>query len=486
MFHWLSTLGTILLLISAPAQAQPDDRERTERIRALFGMDRETFFRELERRFQYEAPPPPPVVADERDGRELDADHFRVFPDLDRSYQPAARARASQLAADLVRDARELTHEQFVLRVAEIAALADNSHTAISEDALRKGTPRIPIRTLLFADGLFVLRASPEHAYLLGARIETIEGRPIDSVYAALARYRGGIDAHRRLMLIPMLESPGLLNAAGLARHRDMLLIAGVLADGTPFDRTIIADQRGRAAPVSNTMRLLFPSARSQPMSSFLKPSPDQPIYLQSSTELFRLGELPSRGLYIALTHNADSDDQPLRQFLADALQRVERDRPRFVVVDMRMNGGGDYTKSYDFARALPAAAAGAPIYVITSPWTFSAAITTVAALEDAGEGQVTIVGEQVGDRLDFWAEGGAIELPNSGITVFYAAARHNYAGPCTDRATCFWLNALYPVQVATLQPDIPAPLTFAAYRAGQDPAMEAILGREAFRGERG
>ena len=372
-----------------------------------------------------------------------------------------------------------MTHEQFVLRIAEIAALADNSHTAISQDALRKGTSRIPVRTLLFADGLFVLRASAEHEDLLGARIDSIEGRSLDSVYAGLARYRGGIEAHRRLMLIPVLESPGLLKAAGLARHPDRLAISGVLADGTPFARTIIAEQRDRAAPVSNTMRLLFPSSRSTPMRSFLKPASDLPVYLHSSTLLFRLGELPSRGLYIGVTHNADSDDQPLKQFLAGALARVERDKPRFIVVDMRMNGGGDYTKSYGFARALPAAASGAPIYVVTSPWTFSAAITTVAALEDEGGKQVTIVGGPVGDRLDFWAEGGAMELPNSGIRVSYSAGRHNYAGPCTDRATCFWLNELYPVRVATLRPDIAAPLTFAAYRAGRDPAMEAILARE-------
>ncbi|MGI8706564.1 MAG: hypothetical protein ACR2JJ_12395 [Sphingomicrobium sp.] len=456
------------------------------RIHALFGMDRATFDRELKERFQYEPPPPPAVVEKEREGRALDAAHFRSFSDLDRAYSPAARAKARRMAAELERDARQLTHEELVLRVAEIAALADNSHTAISQDALRKGTPRVPIRTMLFADGLFVLRASAGHEDLLGARIDTIEGRRIDSVYARLARYRGGLEAHRRLMLIPVLESPGLLNAAGLAPHPDRLSISGVLADGTPFERTIAAEQRDRAAPVSNTIRLLFPSSRSKPMSSFLEPTADLPIYLHSSTELFRLGELPSDGFYIAMTHNAGSDNQPLKQFLSEALARVERDKPGFLVVDMRMNGGGDYTKSYDFARALPAAAAGAPIYVITSPWTFSAAITTLAALEDAGGDQVTIVGEPVGDRLDFWAEGGAMELPNSGIQTFYSAARHNYAGPCTDRATCFWLNELYPVRVSTLHPDIPAPLTFAAYRAGRDPAMEAILERELLRAERG
>jgi hypothetical protein len=62
---------------------------------------------------------------------------------------------------------------------------------------------------------------------------------------------------------------------------------------------------------------------------------------------------------------------------------------------------------------------------------------------------------------------------------VHYASGRHVYDGPCRDRATCFWLNDRYPVRVTTLEPDLAAPLTFAAYRANRDPAMEAVLAAE-------
>jgi hypothetical protein len=91
----------------------------------------------------------------------------------------------------------------------------------------------------------------------------------------------------------------------------------------------------------------------------------------------------------------------------------------------------------------------------------------------------VKIVGEEVGDRLDFWAEGGSFKLPNAFLSVSYAAGRHVYNAPCTDRETCFWLNDRYPVRVTTLHPDIEAPLTFTAYRAGRDPAMDAVLARQ-------
>lgn len=457
-----------------------------ESIRAHFGMTRATFDRELKRRFQYEPPAPPESVADEAAGRALDAAYLQAFPDLDRAYSPASRAKAKQLAAQLAREAAALTHEQFVLRAAEITALADNAHTTIGEDALRKGTPRLPIRTFLFADGLYVLRATTGQSDLLGARIDAIDGRPIGVVLRSLERYLPGLPERKRLQLIPILESPALLQAAGIGHARDRLSVAGVLASGQRFERTIAAEQRDRSAWVSNSVRLLFPSISDAPMRSFLRPGASAPVYLRSAGSLFAAHALPNRGLYLGLTHNRDGDDEPIAPFLDRALVRVRTERPAFVVVDMRMNGGGDYTTTYEFARSLPAAAAGAPVYVLTSPWTFSAAITTVAALKTHGGSQVTLVGEAVGDRLDFWAEGGTMVLPNSGIQLYYTAGRHNYRGPCTDRAICFWLNEFYPVRVSTLTPDIAAPLTFAAYRAGIDPGLEAILARELARGGRG
>jgi hypothetical protein len=228
--------------------------------------------------------------------------------------------------------------------------------------------------------------------------------------------------------------------------------------------------------------RTLFPTWEGAPMQGLMRDSDALPIYLRHRSNLFSLEGAPERGLYIGLSHNGDADESPIGAFLDSALARVRAEHPAYVVVDMRMNGGGDYTTTYAFAQALPQAASGAPIYVFTSAWTFSAAITTVAALKTAGGDQVIIVGEPVGDRLDFWAEGGTFDLPNAFLQVHYASGRHVYDGPCRDRATCFWLNDRYPVRVRTLEPDIAAPLTFEAYRAFHDPAMDAVLADQARR----
>src|SRR6185503_12822956 len=107
------------------------------------------------------------------------------------------------------------------------------------------------------------------------------------------------------------------------------------------------------------------------------------------------------------------------------------------LVLDMRLNGGGDLNNTRDFAETLPALVPGR-VFVLTSPWTFSAAISTVGYLKQKAPSRVTIVGETVGDRLVFFAEG-------------------------------------RPIAVPTLDPEIVAPWTIETYRNGRDPGMEAI-----------
>jgi hypothetical protein len=476
----LASIASALFL----AAGAPPPKSSASPVADPLALDAATFEAELERRFQYGPPEPLPAeIPDPRAGQIADAAYFAAFPDYDRAYAPAERAEARRLAEHLKADAGSLTHEQFVLRVAEIAALADNGHTAIGENAFKKNTPRIPLRTYWFADGLYVLQATPEFSALLGARIDAIDGQPIGSVYQTIRRYQGGTDNHRRGKLIPMLESPALLQAAGIAHERGALTISGTLVGGAPFQRRIDAVERARDAWVSNTARLLFPEpAGSLPDNtiSYMSAKDHLPVYLSDRKHVFSIAKLDHSGLYIGLAHNADADEGPIAGFLADALGRVAHDKPRFVVLDMRMNGGGDYTTTYGFAAALPnAVGPGGRIYVLTSPWTFSAAITTTGALKQFGGLRTIIVGEPVGDRLAFWAEGGRFVLPNAFVGVNYATGRHDYSHACTNTDECFWLNYFYVVRVPSLDPDIPAPLTFAAYKAGHDPALDAVYDRE-------
>jgi hypothetical protein len=67
------------------------------------------------------------------------------------------------------------------------------------------------------------------------------------------------------------------------------------------------------------------------------------------------------------------------------------------------------------------------------------------------------------------------VRLPGLGAFLAYATERHNYVTGCPE-PDCHAPLRARPIRVRSLQPDIPAPLSFADYLAGRDPAMEAIV----------
>jgi hypothetical protein len=95
--------------------------------------------------------------------------------------------------------------------------------------------------------------------------------------------------------------------------------------------------------------------------------------------------------------------------------------------------------------------------------------------LKQAAPDRVTIVGEAVGDRLNFFAEGKTVTLAHSKEAVLFATERHDYRNGCRTLDDCHRQVVTRPIAVPTLDPDIPAPWTIEAYRAARDPAMEAV-----------
>ncbi len=154
--------------------------------------------------------------------------------------------------------------------------------------------------------------------------------------------------------------------------------------------------------------------------------------------------------------------------------EKVRAEPPRNLVVDLRLNSGGNLQNARDFMSGLPALVSGR-IFVITAPSTFSAAISSVGYLKQAAPDRVTIVGEEAGDRLVFFAEGRPASAPNSKMMIGVATQRHDYQNGCKGYTDCHGPVVQFPIAVPTLQPGIPAPLRFADWVAGRDPALEAI-----------
>jgi hypothetical protein len=157
--------------------------------------------------------------------------------------------------------------------------------------------------------------------------------------------------------------------------------------------------------------------------------------------------------------------------------QQIAGQNPRIVILDLRLDQGGDLTTTADLMTHITTLAPSIEhVYVLTSAWTFSAGITSAALAKEHGGEKVTIVGEGIGDRLRFWGEGGTMTLPNSKIVLRFATGLHDYTKSCLGEPGCYWVMRFFPMHLKTLAPDVTVPYTFADYRALRDPALDYVL----------
>jgi C-terminal processing protease CtpA/Prc len=133
------------------------------------------------------------------------------------------------------------------------------------------------------------------------------------------------------------------------------------------------------------------------------------------------------------------------------------------VIVDLRHNYGGEVSGVDPFVELFrdPLVDRADRLFVITGRNTFSAASLMVARLDATTS--ATIVGEPMGGCPTAYGNAEELQLPSSGIAI--------------DVATQLEVGVSANDTRATIQPELPARLTVDRWRAGIDPALEAILG---------
>ncbi|MGH9868646.1 MAG: hypothetical protein ACREAA_10855 [Candidatus Polarisedimenticolia bacterium] len=417
-----------------------------------------------------------PAAEDAAESRRADLAQFRTqVLGKDRSYSPEARAQAESRLARLESTAGEVSPAFFELELARIVALADNGHTVYFAGSRSRRFNRVNVRLVPFGEDFYVLHAKEPDNDLLGARLVAIDGQPVAKAREAARTLAGGTAAWRDRSAPYFLESPEQMHALGVTTDPEAAAYRFEAVDGTPVERRLAA---GKGNPVGgNFDRWFYPGtteSKDGPWRALLT-AERAPWALQDPESPFRWRDAPEMGaMIIELRQSTDRNGRSIEAFFEEMTQRLREEKPRNLVLDMRMNGGGDLTRTRDFMQSLPGLVPGR-IFALISPWTFSAAISSLGYLEQAAPERVTLVGEPVGDRLRFWAEGQPVELPWSHAVILIATQRHDYLNGCRTFDDCHAEVRRRPISVPTLQPDLAAPWTIGAYRSGRDPAMEAV-----------
>jgi hypothetical protein len=422
--------------------------------------------------------PSPPGVHDTapRDALEAqrqDLDYFGKLLAMDISFSPGARAEAERRLGALRNIPAAIPRPFFRVSLMRIAALSDNGHTGLSTDPGARPMA-LPVRVAGFSDGIYVLHATKPYAGLLGGKVIAIDGHSIADVMQRLEQLRGGVPGWRKAYAETYISQLDLLAGTGISPSMRQSAWTVMTPSGATVTQTLIPYRQPDTEPSLFVKR----DYSNQPLAMLgadwiaFQPGHPPPATFADFDAPFRRFRVSC--VMVVQLKTSESEGK-IKDFLAATRTDMEASRPCALILDNRFNDGGDYTNPAGFAGDLPKLVNG-KIVVLTSPMTFSAGITTVGFVKQAGGDRVAIVGEPVGDRMAFYSEGSRGCLPHYHLCLNYRTARHDYAHPCTDWRTCFWLDWFYPVRVKSLAPDKIVTMSFADWRDGRDPAYEEAL----------
>jgi hypothetical protein len=388
--------------------------------------------------------------------RELPRRHKNLFHTMRREQFDSALAMLDRKLPGLAR-------HQVIVELARIVALAGDGHTNVAPTRDPKiGFHTYPVKLYFFKDGLFVRSAAKAQADLVGAKVIRLGRLTTDQAYFAVRELIGRDNEMNARFFAPfLLAMPEVLHAIG--------------AIDEPEAVPLLLEQAG-----ARTVAVLRPSGLAAMMPSDTDvswmpedgwvdmrgaPGPRTPAWLRGDPRTPpRLEYLPeSRTAYVQYNKVGDAPGETIAGFAERLRAFVDSAAVDRVVLDLRLNRGGDGTLNQPLLLSLirsPKLEGPGRLFVVIGRSTFSAAQFLVHDLEEYTD--AVFVGEPTAGKPNSYGDSRRITLPHSGVTV---------------RASIFYWQQGHPLDTRPWKgPEIAAELTSRDYRANVDPAMREIL----------
>ena len=399
-----------------------------------------------------------------------------VWAPMDGSFTPDEFQVFESIVDETLTNTDTLSSAEFALEVARAVAVSGNGHT---EAAPYRFLHYLPIRVWWFSDGLYIVEAEPGQEDLVGGRIDRIGSVTAEEALSLVAPFISGTMEHIRFSSTSHLISVESLYHAGVTQSADEVTLSLALETGESTTVTLTQQRASRGQTGGIGVPIPSPPDAMSRWAHVLDRAPEtSPAFRPPAVDIAYEWMADNSVLYIRSNAILSFDDRSLHDKLLELLYQAASERqPQFVIVDLRLNSGGNFFNSIVFAQMLPhVVPEDGHVFVLIGNGTFSAAIVTAAMLKISGGQKVSFVGERMGDRPQFWSEGVAVPLPNSQIPVTPASGYHDWSNGCSEVPECFVATAVYARPGISLEPDVEVSMSFEDYVNGRDSVLETAL----------
>jgi hypothetical protein len=383
----------------------------------------------------------------QRDLRILIEEIEAVHPD---PWFHADRAAVIAATDELYERLPEMSWEESFAGFHRIVAMLRDGHTRVqSHRNPELDLRRAQIQYHLFPDGLRVIAVHPEHAEILGGRVVRIGNADVDEAWAKME---------------PLVPADNEWTVRGrtprFLTFADLLVGLGILEG--PGECPIEVEKDGRrirtVVPSSVTHdEAAWPSVLEEADASL-------PLYLRYPERSYFFEHLPGKdAVYLHFRRVTDDEGESFEEFCDRAFEFLEEREIGRLVVDLRLNGGGNNFLNRPLIHGIirnRRVNREGNLFVIVGRTTFSAAMCGTVDLER--QTNAIFAGEPTGASPNHHGDAVPITLPHTGITISISAL--------------FWQNSDPRDHRPWLEPDLPVELTWKDYVDGRDPVLAAVL----------
>ncbi len=359
----------------------------------------------------------------------------------------------------LHKDIPNLQAHEIVVRMTSIIASFKYGHTGLFLYQKPMNFHSLPYNLYEFKDEIYIQGLQKKDEKALGAKVVTINGMPI---VEALDKVKPVVNAENAQYFkaygIKYLSCPEVLHAQRITSTLQQEVVLTLQKEGKQFTHSFSVMPEGESVPthrgyVHQSGDWL--DARDQSAT---------PLYLKDLDKVYYSIYLEKeKAMYIRHSRIADEVEESTKDFYSRVLKEVEEKEADKLIIDLRLNGGGNNYLNKDVIKRIIQTErinATGKLFVIIGKRTFSACQNLVNELDNYTN--VIFVGEPTAENINFWGDNRPVKLPNTAITV--------------SLSYLWWQDKPSLENAEWIAPSVPVRISFEEYINNEDPVLQAAL----------
>ncbi|EZH75677.1 hypothetical protein ATO12_02490 [Aquimarina atlantica] len=359
----------------------------------------------------------------------------------------------------LYNDIPNLQEHEIIVGISRLVSLFKYGHTYISFHQKPFEFSQLPFNLYEFNDGIYIQGAHKNYPEAVGAKVIAVEGKPISEVLKAIEpTVEVENSQYFKAYGINNIRYPEVLHAQKITKTLQNKVALTLEKNGNIFTQSFTVLAKGERVPthrgyVHQDENWL--DARDQSTT---------PLYLQQLDKVYFSEYLAKeKTMYVRHSRIADEAEESTKDFYARVFNEIETNDTEKLIIDLRLNGGGNNYLNKDVIKGLIKAEKINKIgklFVIIGKRTFSACQNLVNEIDNYTN--VIFVGEPTAENVNFWGDNRPVTLPNSAINI--------------SLSYLWWQDKPALENADWIGPSIPVTMSFDEYASNQDPVLEAAL----------